>query len=63
MAMPMAAHTPGFIALFGGFDDEASPEGSGEVIGLVLVLVAEVASIVVADKVFFWLVVARLMVV
>lgn len=54
MAMPMAAPTPGFIALFGCFDDEA--------VGLVVVVVTVLVRIMLADRVLFWLFVARLIV-
>lgn len=60
--MPMAAPTPGCIALFDCFDDGASPNEYIGVVGLVGVVV-EVVGIMVADRSPVWLVVARLMVV
>lgn len=60
--MPMAAPTPGCIALFDCFEDGTSPDESIGVVDLVGVVV-EVVGIMVADRLLVWLVVARLMVV
>lgn len=59
--MPMPAPTPGCIALFECLDDGVIPAEAVEE-GL-LVVVAEVVGIMVANEEFVWLVAARLMVV